>query len=354
MSATRRRLTRTRKAAFAVLACVLLWPVAEILVAAVGLDKRPSERVYTDVYDAAYELLPGVHVPFGNAPLPEDPTNHAGFRGPEFTNKKPAGVYRIISVGDSTTFGVMVPEPQTYSRRLATALGETGRNVEVLNTGVPGTNIYAHRVLLAKHLLGFEPDLLILYVLYNSRPEVEAVRRATEAGSANTPLQTMLRYSPIYRLLRRVLKGGFFANLEGPVEFARQAPKTDIGNPGGWVETSFQTDLRRFINQAKDENVNVLLVYHLNAIDLGRTLTRRDDPALPKNTSEQFNDRLRDFTGRTAAEQKVWYLDARPAFLEKMAGGENLFLDEVHFSAAGHAVMAAELAAFLQDHLPLR
>jgi len=167
-----------RNLLFSLVALIFVWLLSEVVLGITGWYKAPSERIYTDIYDAAYELLPRVPLRFGNANTPSDPTNHAGFRGPEFRDEKSPGLYRIVSVGDSTTFGVMVTEPETYSRQLEALMRQrygAGR-IEVLNAGIPGTNIYTHRLLFSRKLVRFRPDLVVVYLLFNSRNEFEVWR----------------------------------------------------------------------------------------------------------------------------------------------------------------------------------
>ncbi len=343
MPPARRRFSRPRKVVFTVLALPFMWLLLEIAIAATGLHKRPSERVFSDVYEAAYELLPGVRVPFGNAPTPDDPTNHASFRGPEFTDEKPPGTYRIIAIGDSTTFGVMVPEPQTYARRLETLLRKDRPEVEVLNAGVPGTNIFAHRVLLAKKLRHFAPDLLVVYVLYNSRPEVENIRRTVLRGRAHTKTQLALRHSAVYRLLRRLLKGGFALESGDPLAHYVGPYATDIGTQGGWVETSFGKDLDELAAQAAAAGTKLVLAYHLTRPVMEAISTRRDGKPRPVTSYERMKKLTRD----AAQRHDALFVDVTPAFLAAKANNTTLFLDDVHFSSAGHRLMAEALATLV-------
>src|SRR3989338_5125678 len=56
-------------------------------------------------------------------------SNSFGFRGKEFTREKRRGVYRIIAIGDSCTFGVGVSDDEhTYPALLEKKLNETIRS----------------------------------------------------------------------------------------------------------------------------------------------------------------------------------------------------------------------------------
>ena len=50
--------------------------------------------------------------------------NAQGTRGPEFSPDKPANTFRILSLGDSRTFGWGLADEQTYSRKVEKLLGE--------------------------------------------------------------------------------------------------------------------------------------------------------------------------------------------------------------------------------------
>ena len=57
--------------------------------------------------------------------------NALGTRGPEFQMEKPAGTFRILSLGDSRTFGWGLADEETYSRRLEHLLKEfQGANIQ--------------------------------------------------------------------------------------------------------------------------------------------------------------------------------------------------------------------------------
>lgn len=102
--------------------------------------------------------------------------NAEGFRGHEFGAHR-AGVYQIVSLGDSCTFGVISPGerdgleyirepyPQHLDRLLSERSG-TGR-FEVLNAGVPGYNSFQGLMLLRSKLRRLRPDLITVRFGWN-------------------------------------------------------------------------------------------------------------------------------------------------------------------------------------------
>ncbi|MBI2880125.1 MAG: SGNH/GDSL hydrolase family protein [Candidatus Tectomicrobia bacterium] len=94
--------------------------------------------------------------------------NRLGFRGPEVRREKAPGVYRVVALGGSSTFGAMNSEETTYPALLQALLDRRfpGR-FEVINAGVPGL-APAHLVpLLRREVLPLRPDLLVVMSVFN-------------------------------------------------------------------------------------------------------------------------------------------------------------------------------------------
>ncbi len=94
--------------------------------------------------------------------------NADGFRDRIYARPKPPGVFRILVLGDSLTFGYGVAQQQTYPKRMEMLLeARLGQNVEVLNLGVGGYNPYNEAALLADVGIGYEPDLVLVQFCSN-------------------------------------------------------------------------------------------------------------------------------------------------------------------------------------------
>lgn len=91
--------------------------------------------------------------------------NELGFRGPLVKIPKPAGVYRILALGGSTTYGEFIDrDDQTWTARLQAELrSRLGTEaIEVVNAGCPGYNSWESAVTLLVSGLDFEPDLILM------------------------------------------------------------------------------------------------------------------------------------------------------------------------------------------------
>ena len=91
--------------------------------------------------------------------------NSEGFRGAEFSKDKPDDTFRIITVGGSTTFGAGVTEENAWPRILEKKLQNIseGKNIEVINAGIPAIASFAESKLVKEKLIHLEPDLIIVY-----------------------------------------------------------------------------------------------------------------------------------------------------------------------------------------------
>ena len=96
--------------------------------------------------------------------------NRIGVRGSVSSFAKPAGVYRILGLGDSFTFGVGVRDGDTFLSLLAERLkAHAGREerVEVANAGVQGYNTRDEVLYLAHQWLRLAPDLVLITFYLN-------------------------------------------------------------------------------------------------------------------------------------------------------------------------------------------
>ncbi|MGA3201351.1 MAG: GDSL-type esterase/lipase family protein [Bryobacteraceae bacterium] len=96
--------------------------------------------------------------------------NNLGFRGPDTTLVKPPGVFRIIGVGDSITFGYGVRYDNTFLHVLEANLNaqeKPGRHYEVINAGVAATGLEYYTHFIENTAPSLEPDLIVVCMALN-------------------------------------------------------------------------------------------------------------------------------------------------------------------------------------------
>jgi lysophospholipase L1-like esterase len=93
--------------------------------------------------------------------------NSLGLRDHEISVQKPAGTYRIVVLGDSTTFGWGVPFEQTYPKLIEKSLNARPpaggwTNYEVINTGIGNYNTAQELASLKDRWLVLKPDMVLI------------------------------------------------------------------------------------------------------------------------------------------------------------------------------------------------
>ncbi len=93
-------------------------------------------------------------------------TNSSGFRGGEFSTKKPENTFRVAFLGDSFTFGEGVHFADTYPEQTSCILNQkyagSGVRFESYNFGVGGYNTSQELYLLRNIALKTKPDAVVL------------------------------------------------------------------------------------------------------------------------------------------------------------------------------------------------
>src|SRR5439155_13131871 len=140
--------------------------------------------------------------------------NSHGTRGPEFQNEKPPNTFRILSLGDSRTFGWGLSEAETYSARLRELLQrQVGQRqtVEVINAGVNAWSYPQMLVYFRDTALQYRPDIVILaeanlWTQFSEKNSPEFVRTFMR----RVRLKNFLRQFAIYHYIVEVKLKDFY------------------------------------------------------------------------------------------------------------------------------------------------
>jgi lysophospholipase L1-like esterase len=230
---------------------------------------------------------------------------------------------RILCLGDSHTYGVLIDEEDSYPARLQLKLDRSapGRYA-VINLGLPGMSTTQVRNRLDDNLSRFQPDLVILWVGVNDRWNL--AETDLDAASWWDRLDAAAGHSRVYRMLRvwrhdRELERGL-AQL-----------KTD----GRRQETEKQ-------NWKRPGDDATLVMKH----DRGASPVewRHGEPFAPGPAEERVFAGLRDIAERLAADGIPLLLVRYPLNVGGF-GSANRALDRV---AAAFGLTAADAAAAMK------
>lgn len=108
--------------------------------------------------------------------------NELGFNDTEFETPKPEGRYRIMALGDSFLYS-MVPYPANVMTLTERAIKEKfpNKNIDLLNFGIPATDVAGYRKAFALGLLRYDPDMVILhFYMGNDGPKIFSASRGED------------------------------------------------------------------------------------------------------------------------------------------------------------------------------
>jgi len=95
--------------------------------------------------------------------------NSVGIRDKEYTEQAQKGVYRILALGDSQTFGNGLELSDTWPKQLESLLNDYSKDIgyEVINSGLPGSDTWQHEIILQRMISRYHPDAVILAFYVN-------------------------------------------------------------------------------------------------------------------------------------------------------------------------------------------
>ena len=276
-------------------------------------ELSPGERYERDVF---------VHV------------NELGMRGDPVAIPKPAGVRRILATGDSSIYGYGVEDEDVFIQAAAAELG-----VEGLNAAVPGWSTWQTVNFLEMRGWSTEPDVVVIGNQWSDNNfdtfvDIDLLEEyAPHAGTAR--VRDALSSLAFYRLLRfrLVVERGDKAQ-------ARKVGWTVGGDtragPRRVEVNDYARNLERIAAGATERGAELVFVVLANTTD-GSDAGRHAAWNL-------YRQVLRD----TAARHGAPVVETPSLFAASGLGPDELFLDEMHPTAAGHALIADELVRALQ------
>mgnify|MGYP002631307496 FL=1 len=203
-------LSTPRKALYALIVSVLTlgvlealcWPIAPAPAPA-GQDHQTETAMRASAL-LGWEAIPGPSKAFG--------VRSGTVVGPEGTRAppdrvKPAGGLRLLTLGDSTIYGVLVPEPDVFSNVAAARLSRTlSRPVDAVNGGIPGYSSEQARRLYEHRLQPYMPDVVLIAAQW-SDSQLGPMPDAMRFPERGAPVRKVLQTSALVRFIGGLLHG---------------------------------------------------------------------------------------------------------------------------------------------------
>jgi len=131
-----------------------------------NMDPSFAKQVCFDSNQVLWSKEKPVLFHYPNQHYPTLNINEYGFRGSEIQKEKPSDVYRIFVVGGSTAFGSgATSDETTIPGYLQEIINQQNfdYDIEVINGGIGSANSETELLLVKNTILGFEPNLIIIY-----------------------------------------------------------------------------------------------------------------------------------------------------------------------------------------------
>jgi lysophospholipase L1-like esterase len=253
--------------------------------------------------------------------------NSQGTRGPEFQLQKPPHTFRILSLGDSRTFGWGLSAEETYSGILQALLqkqaGEA-KTIEVINAGVNAWSYPQMLVYFRDTALRYDPDIVILaeanlWTQFSEKNSPEFVKKFM----GRVRFKNFLRHFALYHYVVEVKLRDFYQHHR--TKFIPIDPQQDAlfkEQQQSEPEALFAGAIEDLCRLAQDRGSKPVLLF-LPALDEAGTTNSPAVLRLKRDISRKLSLPLVDLTPAVQAGGKKLYLEADPVHFNH-AGNENI------------------------------
>jgi lysophospholipase L1-like esterase len=263
--------------------------------------------------------------------------NRHGFRGSDW-DEDPPHVYRIVALGESTTFGCTLrPTDRPWPELLEDWIREElrpQRLIRVINAGVPAYDIGDNLRRFERDLIGLRPDLIISYHGYNGfhllRDAVPPV--AGDIGPLYRQRPLLLLAQVEYRLRRR---------LHSAKPAVRPSHDPAAGRP--LLETDYAAHYKELLRKADATGARLALCTFSMAVDAESAddfmeFYRSVFPAVrwQVKANQAHSRLLREFQEH---HEQVLVIDTQP----DLNGRHEHFIDLVHLTQEGRQRLARSI-----------
>ncbi len=299
-------------------------------------------------------------------------TNSLGLRDVEPALPKPDGVYRVLFLGDSFTFGWKVMRDESFVRVCASMLGlDDGRVLDVVNGGVASYCPLLSYLQFRHHLHVLEPDLVVINFDMSDVQDTYFYSPTVGYDENGTPMycrEESLGERPKTTVTLRSLAwlGRRFAPAAmGPNPLEDPNPTIDNGVRGRYLWTlddgpTWEAEARaafapiaHLADLLEPRGIALVVATYPYSWQVSATATpvRLRDPLMVGEKVHR-NDRPFEMLGAFASDRGLPFVNATERFRAQPDIDSLYYDDDLHWTAAGHRVygeyLAAELARLVE------
>ena len=271
--------------------------------------------------------------------------NRLGFRGKEVLREK-GNAYRIVAVGESTTFGVTMraddsPWPEVLEQFIRERL-QPQRPVEVINAGISCWELKANIRRLTAEILPLHPDMIISYHGYNGfgmiRGIVPLSNRYVVPIYRRRPVQLLAECEYRLRVMNAVRSEQALLATRGAASIAP-------------LKTEYAQAYEELIQIAQTNNIRLVLADYCMAVNEHSPQPMLDFYGRRYPSVAWFikENQIHTTIVQQLAQQhpEVRFVDTHP----NLDGDHEKFIDLMHFTQAGRQQLAESMFAGIRDLL---
>ena len=306
--------------------------------------------------------------------------NSIGFRGEEpLKGKAFEDFLTIITIGASTTEGVLISEGKTWTDLLGKYLKTSFKQIWINNAGLDGSSAFGHIILMNDYILGLRPKVLLFLIGGNemgSRHSVDEIEHLYIKSKINFRdprkiFKRLLAHSEVFNLIVNLFRYFrpnkleiAYSKYEKPISKMDKLEVPDdewnsiVRNHAQWMQ-EFKIKLKKIAKLSKDNGIEPVFITQPSlygdvndentGIYLGNiTIIRRINGKIFWNLLEKYNDVTRE----VGKEEGIFVID----LARRMNKNSLFFADPVHLTNEGEKKVADilyhELCPFLSKRYP--
>ena len=260
--------------------------------------------------------------------------NKLGLRGPVPSLPRPPERARAMVLGDSSFFGHGLSDDASPTAMIQTGLRSRGVNAEVINGAIPGYSTEQSMLLMDEQGWALEPTLLLIGNLW-SDSNFDHFRDAdllhTRALYAHNPMAN----SRLYRLIAALIDRARGGDINRVVGWTRSSEWPETGTRRVPLQR-YAHNLDRMAQAAAKRGIGVAFIAPCNL------------PMVVEPVRDRVWGTYFDAQEAVAKHHGVPVIPMLPS-LQGQGPAPALFLDQMHPSATGAALWAAEVVNALTD-----
>ena len=265
--------------------------------------------------------------------------NSLGLRDREVSEEKPAGVKRILLIGDSFTEGTGVPIEATFGRKLENFL-----KFEIINAGVSGYSTLHEYLWLKNRGLNLQPDLVVINVNETDLGEAAKYHQVwQERGWQDLQIQPSESVADKLKLLTLV------RDRVMPLWRRKNEPKISVLVNSLDYWRLVESDIRRIDFLIKGRNIPLLVVFQPHGHHISSTAWERGRLVHGFEVGRIYPPIMPKLLDRLAKELDFKFLDLTNAFAAVDAT-QLYFPYDGHWTEAGHKLAAEVIGKYLYDY----